>query len=138
MIHTRLWLSAAIIALVIVVSFVLSVPHTRRDPPRAPSLSATASSSPIVTLRDSYRKGVHTITGSIEAPNACTTVTALATLASGGSSPEHIQVALSMPKDIGVCLALPTRITFSTTLAAPADLPLTVTVNGAQATTTTS
>ena len=65
----HLWISATIIACVIFISFALSVPHTR-DVSVEQSLAETAN-IPLVTLRDSFRKGVHTISGSFEAPNAC-------------------------------------------------------------------
>ena len=128
----RLWIAAAIIALVIVAGFALSVPHTR-DVPEA-AQSAEKEVVPVVALRDTYRKGVHTITGSLLAPNACTTVSANAAL-SGASSTQQIALTISMPSDTGICLEVPTPLTFQTTLAAPADLPFLVTVNDVVATT---
>jgi len=134
----RLWLAAAIIALVIAVGFFISVPHTRVDLPRPSSTSASPLSVLSVTLRDSFKKDVHTITGSVETPTACTTVSAAATLENGATGLEYIQVALVMPADTSVCLRLPTRVSFETAIAAPAGLPITVTVNGSPATTTPS
>ena len=130
----HLWISATIIACVIFISFALSVPHTR-DVSVGQSLAETAS-IPLVTLRDSFRKGVHTISGSFEAPNACMTVSAEATLVGNASSPGNILVAISMQSDPGICLQLPTRASFETTITAPADLQLRATVNGIVATTT--
>ena len=130
----HLWISATIIACVIFISFALSVPHTR-DVSVGQSLAETAS-IPLVTLRDSFRKGVHTISGSFEAPNACMTVSAEATLVGNASSTGNILVAISMQSDPGVCLRLPTRASFETTITAPADLQLRATVNGIVATTT--
>lgn len=134
--HKRLWISATIIAFAIIAGFVFSVPHTR-DIPRAPE-SPKVTVVPPVTLHDAFKKGMHTIIGSVEVPNACTNVTATASLVGDASSTQNIVVAISMPSDSGVCLELPTRMTFSTTIAAPAHLPLSATVNGMAATTTSS
>lgn len=133
----RLWAAAGIIALVVVVGFALSVPHTRdlENPSAAKSVQQVI---PPVVLHDSFKKGVHTITGSVEVPNACTNVTAAASLINDASHTQVIQVALSIPFDSDVCLELPTSVSFSTTLAAPADLPFTATVNGQPATSTRS
>ena len=135
--HTHLWAAAIIIAFVVIVGFVLSVPHTR-DVAQTPSSQNKEASVPPVTLHDAYKKGLHTITGSIEAPNACTAVTAHATFLNDASSTERILVALSVPEDVGVCLQVPTRVDFSATVSAPANIPLTATVNGSVATTTAS
>lgn len=134
--HTRLWIAAGIIAFIIIAGFVFSVPHVR-DVARAPVPQA-APIVPTVTLRDTFKKGVHTITGSLETPDACTLVTATTTLEGNASSTESILLALSMPEDTGVCLQLPTRVDFSTTIIAPALLPITATVNGSVASTTSS
>ncbi|MDP2650024.1 MAG: hypothetical protein Q8P16_00470 [bacterium] len=135
--HTRLWAAAVIIALVVIVGFALSVPHTR-DVAQAPSSQNKETGVPLVTLHDAFKKGIHTITGSIDAPNACTVVTAQATFLNDASSTERILVALSMPEDTGVCLQVPMRMNFSATVSAPANVPLTATVNGSVATTTVS
>ena len=103
--HNRLVVSSAIIALAILISFVLSVPHTRDVAQKLPS-TVEATSIPVITLRDSFKKGVHTITGSLETPNACTVVNASATLAGNASSTESIIVAISVRSDSGVCLQL--------------------------------
>ncbi len=132
--HTRIWISAGIIAAVVLVGFALSVPHTR-DVPHAPA-TTTASTTPAVTLHDAYRRGTHTLTGTIVAPDACSVVSADATLVGDASSSQSIALSISMPPDSGVCLMLPTVMPFSATLSAPAQLPVTVTVNGEAATTT--
>jgi hypothetical protein len=134
--HKRLWVVAGIIAFIIVGGFVFSVPHTR-DVARI-SVSEGVTAVPLVTLHDVFKKGTHTITGSLLAPDACTTLTARASLQGDASSTESIQVALSMPSNAGVCLELPTRMNFSTTIIAPAQVPLSATVNGIAATTTSS
>ena len=135
--HKRLWVASAIIASVILLGFVLSVPHTRDIDSALSPVSATTS-VPIVALHDSFKKEVHTITGSIQAPNACTTVTAQASLLGDASNANEIIVALSMPRDSGVCLQIPTQANFTVTISAPAHLPITATVNGTIASTTAS
>lgn len=131
----RLWLAALIIAFVIIISFVLTVPHTR-DLPKAlePEKAVAVVSS--VTLHDVYKKRMHTITGSLVAPDACTSVTAQASMVGNASGTQSISVAITMPASTGVCLELPTKTSFSTRIAAPAGLPLSATVNGAVATAT--
>jgi len=133
----RLWMAASIIAIVLIVSFVLSVPHTRDVADTLPLQTATTS-VPLITLHDAFKKGVHTITGSVEAPNACTLVIARASVVGDATSTQNIHLAISQSSDAGVCLQLPTRMKFSVTLAAPAELPITVTVNGLSATTSPS
>ncbi|MFH1178498.1 MAG: hypothetical protein V1711_02130 [bacterium] len=133
--HKRFWIAASIIAGVVVISFVLSVPHTR-DIAQTEITQDNITIVPSVTLHDSFKKGVHTITGSLEAPNACSVITANAILSGNASSADGILVEISMPPDAGVCLQLPTKVNFSTTVSAPAGLPLSATVNGYKATTT--
>ncbi len=134
--HMRLGIAAAIIAAVIFIGFVLSVPHTR-DVIQVPKKdSSAASSTPLVTLRDAFKKGLHTITGSVEAPDACTAITASSTLVGDASSTESIRVDISLPVDTGICLQLPTPVDFRVTIAAPEYVPLTATVNGVAASTT--
>ena len=130
--HKRLWISATIIAIVILIGFVLSVPHTRDVREAAPE--GAAANIPTVTLRDVFKKGVHTITGSVEAPNACTFASAEAMLQGDASTTQSILVNITLPTDTGVCLQLPTRAAFETTITAPARLPFTVMVNGSMAT----
>lgn len=129
--HTRLLVAASIIALFILGGFLLSVPRT--PDVAMTEIAATAPSIPLVTLRDSFKKDVHTITGSLEAPNACAAVSA-----TGTTTDQGIHVAISMNSDTGVCLEVPTRMTFSITVIAPPNVPITATVNGSVATTTAS
>lgn len=134
--HKRLWVSAIIITVIIITGFVFSVPHTRDVAKISESPNVTIV--PPVTLHDVFKKGMHTITGSLLTPNACTSVTATANLVGNASSTQSIRVAILMSNDTGVCLELPTHVNFSTTIAAPAYLPMTATVNGSAATTTSS
>jgi hypothetical protein len=132
-----LWVAASIIAAVVIVGFVLSVPHTH-DVAGAPETQSAVPQVSAVTLHDVFKKGVHTITGSLTAPDACTVVTANATVTGESTSTERIIVAISMPQDEGVCLQVPTNVSFSTTVSALASLPISATVNGTAATTTSS
>jgi len=134
--HTRLWVSASIIALVVILGFALSVPHTRDVAKTAKTLSMAPTTSP-VALRDVFKKGTHTITGSLMAPDACSTASSQASLQGDASSTQSILVEIFLPEISGVCLQLPTKTSFQTILTAPANLPLFVTVNGITATTST-
>ncbi|MBI2096506.1 MAG: hypothetical protein HYT43_02650 [Candidatus Taylorbacteria bacterium] len=125
----RLWVSAAIIALVILVVFALSVPHTRDIAVSRAPVSETEI-TPSVIVRGSFKKGVYEISGSIEAPNACAAVSASAALVNDASGNESIAVSIEMQEDSGICLQAPTRMLFQTSLSAPANLPITATVNG--------
>ncbi|MFI5260761.1 MAG: hypothetical protein ACHQU0_03135 [Candidatus Paceibacteria bacterium] len=136
MTQTRLWVAATIIACIILAGFILFAPHNRAVAPTTESSIAGTQQAPSVALRDTFKKGMHTITGSVIAPDACTSVSAEATLAGTASSTQSILVAVSMPADSGICLQVATPMSFTTTLSAPAHLPLAVTVNGTLATTT--
>jgi len=129
----RLLGAAAIIAGVLVISFIILAPHTHDI--QAPTPSPAATSVPAVTLHDSYTKGLHTITGTVEAPNACAIVTADAAL-SEQTSQQSILVRISLSEDSSVCLQLPTAMDFLTTLSAPAHLPIEAVVNDSAASTT--
>jgi hypothetical protein len=130
--NVRLSVVAVILALVIVVGFVLSVPHVRDV--REAVTPADASTTPLVTIKDAYKKGTHTLSGSVLAPDACATLEASASFAS--STGAQIILDISMPPSQGMCLEVPTALPFSVTVGAPADTPITVRVNGAVATTT--
>lgn len=135
--RTHLLISSAIIAIAVLITFSLSVPHTRDVGVNSVLLSETES-VPFVILRDSFKKGVHTISGSVEAPNACTSISASAARIGDASNKESILVAISMPPDSGICLQVPTRTSFKTTVEAPENLPVSATINGFSASTTSS
>lgn len=132
MTHRRLLIAAAIIAIILIVGFMLSVPHTR-DVIHPSVTQSKTNAPPAVELHDIFKKGTHTISGTIEAPDACATVTAGASLVGDASSTQGILITISVPKNTEVCLQLPTTKTFSTTIAAPAHTPITATVNGSEA-----
>ena len=135
--HMRLWTAAAIIAVFILIGFVFSVPRASDGP--VVSLSAKVETpTPSVTVHDVFKKGTHTITASLLAPNACATLTASSTPQGTASSTESILVAINFATDTGVCLQLPTLMKVSTTVTAPANIPITASVNGVMASTTES
>lgn len=133
--HKRFWVAASIIAVIVVVGFVLSVPHTHEVAQTASSQKKPAT-VPTVSLHDSFRKGVHTITGSLEMPNACTITTADAVVSGNASSTQKILIQISQPADVGICLQVPTPANFSVTASAPIHVPISATVNGVDASTT--
>ena len=130
----RLWVSAAIIGVVVLIAFALSVPHTT-DLKVEKKLVETPA-IPVVVVKDVFKKGVHTISGSLVVPNACTPVSASATLTGDASSTQSILLTLVSETASGICLQIPTKAPFQTTLTAPARLPLHVTANGVTASTT--
>lgn len=132
--HRRFLAAAVLIGLLIVTGFLASVPHTK-DVPGPARTASDSSPVPAVTLHDSFRKGTHTITGSVVTPNYCTSVSAQASVVGTSTSPS-IVVAISMPKDSGICLQENSVATFTVTATAPAHAPISATVNGAVATTT--
>ncbi len=132
----RFWIAAAIIAAIIVGGFAISVPHTQDVPHELAPALVPAQAAPTVTLRDSYKKGVHTITGAVTAPNPCTTLSANTALEGEASTTRRIVVAIALLSDAGICLERPTKLEYAATVEAPADLPIVVTVDGAEATTT--
>jgi len=131
--NMRLSTVAVIIALAVFGGFALSVPRAREIKDISPT-QTLATTTPTLTLRDVYKKGVHTISGSVTAPDACTTVSAVAAFAS--STGPNILINLTMPPDTGRCLEMPTKIPFSVTVAAPSQVPIEVHVNGVHADTT--
>lgn len=134
--NTRLALIALVIVLVLVCGFWLFTPRAPKVPTPAPARAAiAASTTPAVSLTDSYKKGVHTLSGSVMAPDACAQVTATAAFATSTGSQE-IDLELSLPATQGVCLEVPTEAAFKTTVAAPSGLPVVVELNGVIATTT--
>lgn len=133
MFQTRLWAAALIIAAIIIGGFALSVPRAREV--SEPSAATSALAAPAVTLHDSFKKGVHTIAGSVLAPDVCTTVSATAAV-SGGASDTAIAIDIVMPPDPEVCLEEPSAAPFSVSIEAPANVPITASVNGLAASTT--
>lgn len=130
--NMRLWISAAIIAVVVLVIFSFSIPRTR-DVDTELLMPADTMIVPEVTLRNSFNRGLHTITGSIEVSNACTTASAFATLTNDENGIETILIQITTKSEPGVCLQLPTQTSFETTISASPNLPIIVTVDGSAA-----
>ncbi len=130
--HKRLYLAAAIIAGVLVIGFILSVPRVRDG--EVPKETVESTILPPVALRDTYKKGTHTITGTVTAPNACATLEATATTT--GDPVSAIVIELTLREEGGICLQASTPLKFSTTVTAPEGLPVSAMVNGVVATTT--
>ncbi|MDO8407959.1 MAG: hypothetical protein Q7S95_01845 [bacterium] len=126
----RLWVAALIIAVAVIGGFALSVPRAR-EIPEPPGSATAVSSIPVVTLHDSYAKGVHSITGSLMAPDVCASLTASASVEG-----ERIMLDLAVPEDPQLCLQVLTKLTFSVSVEAAAEVPIDVFVNGVSATTT--
>jgi len=131
--HSRLWLSAIIIAVVVIGAFVLNYLRTQ-DTSLTQDVELVAPTAPNVAIKDAFKKEMHTITGSLEVANACTKVAAESVYAS--TTDQHILVSLTVPADTERCLQLPTTATFTTAVRAPAKVPIIVTVNEAVASTT--
>ncbi len=131
----RYLLAALILAGIIALSFLISVPHAREVSAPVPQASPAATSTPSVTLKDTFRKGVRTLTGTIVAPDACAPVSATSTLVGNASTTQSIRLDIMLAPTDGVCLELPTTLPFSTSLTAPKDSPVSIFVNGTAATT---
>jgi hypothetical protein len=134
MTHTRLWIAATIIAALIVGGFILSVPHTHDV--AEPQDTAATTIVPVVKVHDVYRKGTHTITGTVQAPNPCTTLAANAALTGDASSTQAIELTLTMPEDTGICVQQIVSLPFSATIAGPMNAPIRASVNGTPASVT--
>ena len=135
--HTRLWIVSALIACLIVASFLVSILRAQRaEAPGASVLPIAETAQSAVSIKDTFKKGVHTISGSLVVPDACTTPIVDVVVGGDSSDPQSIIVDLAYPEDTGVCLQMPTSVSFSTNVTAPEGLPILVMVNGTIATTT--
>ena len=124
----RLWSAAAVIGVVLIVGFVLSVPQVRDLGARPAPVVAT--STPVVYFHDVYKKGMHTITAKIALPDACTNISGQA------SAPtDTVTLAFDMPADTDICLQEVATTTLSLTVAANAGATITASINGNNAST---
>jgi hypothetical protein len=128
--NRRMYILSGGIALALILGFALSAPHLREV--KLAATSGGQGTLPAVYLHDSYRKGLHTITGQVQVPDACTGVSASADAAASSS----IVVSLTMPASEGTCLMLPATTTFSVSVAAAQGAELRATINGTDASTT--
>lgn len=138
--HTmRVWSPAVIIAAVLIIGFVLSVPRVRDLGGKSPVDTSTPY-SPVVYVHDVYtsKKGTHAITAKISLPDACTTISGEASAAPGASasSTDVITLALDMPDTSGVCLEEPATTTLTFNVSAGKGAVVTATINGTNASTT--
>ncbi len=133
--QTRFWLAAAIIAVVIIIGFIFSVPPHTKDIPQATS-SKEATTTQQVALHDVYKKGTHTFSGNIIVPNACTNVTAEATTTGKVASTTQVTLSLTAPINSEICLQIAQKVKFSTTLIAPRAVSVRVFINNTEASTT--
>ncbi len=134
--YPRFYLVIGILVAVLAFVFLFSVPRTYDDVDEQ-IIVVSETEAPKVSLKDVFKKGAHTLTGSIEAPNACASVDAEAMYEKDVSGEERISIAITLTQHDGICLQLPTQLRFSESVSAPADLPISVTVNGEPVTYTT-
>lgn len=130
--HSRLWLVASIIILVVLGGFLLSVPHTQEGKELALSAIDTSEQGSLVSIHDAFKKGKHTINGFVEVLNYCNTLSVDTQYVSIASSTEHISLELTLSEEPGICLQVPKRIEFSTTITAPENLPIEAFLNGVE------
>ncbi len=129
-----------IVGLVIVAFVVLSIVSFS---PRLPDgkRSVVTVEAPIVapiriiSLSDSYRRGKHTIRGSVSIPTTCYTVDSKSLLVPS-TTPQVIRVDLFIPKDNGRCLDLPSTDSFKIIEKASKNSIIKVYINNTFATST--
>ena len=130
----RLRILAIIILGILVIGFILFVP---RGTVQSPSVVSNAEDqAAAVIVSDSFKKGTHTITGSIEVRNACVGVAAEASVQGDPTQPAGILIAVTRTPTEGICLELPTKVTFQKKVSAPKGTPISATVDGKPASTT--
>lgn len=134
MTHKRLYAAATIIAGAVLVSFLWSVPRVKDVEVQTEELQVASESlvAPAVELSTSYKKGTHTIEGTILAPNSCAVVSVEAL--PQGDPATSVVVAVTLTRSEVVCLQLPVTMEFETTVSAPEEVTFTTTVNGLPAT----
>ncbi len=134
----KIALSVFVATILLIGLYALYIPHANLNNETAPLAEITPVPAPPVFLKDAYRKGEHTISGSLLAPTACTTLTATANVSpsAASSTPETITITLLMPPDTGVCLQQLTKMSFTVSATAAADALFHVLVNGQVASTT--
>lgn len=125
--HKRLYIAAAIVAVLVLISFLVSVPRAEDGEVEALGGDVQAV-APEVQLTSAYAKGVYTISGTVLAPDVCAAASAEARPV--GDPATGIEVAITLSESEDVCLEVPTKQRFSTTITAPAELPIVATVNG--------
>jgi hypothetical protein len=122
------------LVVIIVLVFMFSIPSTRTPDQSISTALEVSKAPPIVEMHTAYKNGTHTMTGSLEVPNPCSTVSAESTLEN--TYPQKILVLLTTLVDEGTCLQEETAMPFSVAQAAPEETPVRVLVNGIEASTT--
>jgi hypothetical protein len=130
----RIALGLFVIIAVAVLIVTFPTPHDTAPVAPKPVTVETLAKKPVVPVRDIYKKGTHTITGSLDLPNPCSTVSVESMLE--GEPPERILILLTVLTDEGICVQEKTATPFETSLTAPEGVPLRVLVNGSEASVT--
>jgi hypothetical protein len=123
----RLVFAVFFFVVLVIVGYAFFVPHTTKDEV-PPPVESEPQPAPLVTLSSSFRRGVHTFEGTVEAPTPCTTVGVETTVAS--STPSRITLSLTLAPDEGVCIQVVRALPFEATAEAPEDAFVELTVNG--------
>ncbi len=120
-----------IILLVLILGFTLSVPRIQDVAEESETLRTEESVTvPTLTLERSYRRGTHTLTGTLLVDTYCTMVTTEAVVTPEDVSPSVITLKLATEEVAGVCLMLAEERSFSVSIEAPEDSMVEVFVNG--------
>jgi hypothetical protein len=128
MMRTALGVFVGVIVLVIL--FVLFVPHSNEEEELLP-INEGPSEVYEVVLNTTYDEGLYDIEGSIVAPTPCTHVSATALVIPG--TPDTVQVNIAMPPDTDICLQVLTEMPFEVSIEARENARIEASVNGAQA-----
>lgn len=129
----RTWILLGVFLGVFIIAFGIFVFKITPSPGVPPT---TTDAAPVSGLQftDTVKKGVHTIRGSAVAPTACTMLSAAVAAPAGTST--AIRVDLTVPRDEGICLTIPTTLSFSVSVGAPDTSPVQIYINNVLATTT--
>jgi hypothetical protein len=134
----RTWIGIAIFVAILLLGFILFSFKLSEGPAATPEPAPTNAEITNIQVKDKITKGVHAISGSATVPTACTTLSANSSVIAGenASSTPVIRIDLSAPLDTGMCLELPTAISFTFSIRADPAASIEVYANGAPASTT--
>lgn len=115
---------------VFIIAFAIFALRTTEGPAPASTTASNEAAITNVKVTDTYtsKTGLHTIKGTATVPNACTPLAATTSMSAASST--VIRVDLSAESGTGVCLELPTQVSFSVTSDAPKDDSVEVYANG--------
>lgn len=130
----RIALGTSVLIVITVLIFVFSIPHANTPGESGPAPLVIAPVVPGISIRDVYKKGAHTITGSLKVPNHCTTVSVESVL--DGEPTKGILILLTVLEDEGICLQEKVERSFTTSIVAEEKMPIRVLINGTEATVT--